>query len=1161
MMSARNWTPEQSEAITNRKGTVIVSAAAGSGKTAVLVERIIRRITSTESPCDADRLLIVTFTRAATAEMRSRLESAVRDALETSPFDEHLQRQQMLIPSANIYTIDAFCCNLVRENFDKLNISPDFTMIDEGESQIMQHQAAETVVEQLYESDDADFKSLVELTFAKKDDSSLEENIIKLYSYSRAYPSPDKWLDDAVNIYDSSVPLSESPLGKLAAKNVLDLLRYHESKMEFALNKIREDDSINQSPCIDILDEDLSLNRELQDLVKNFKFEEASNIINTRVYTRWDGGKGMTANPTIQFSKEIRTKQKDDLSKIPSYFCGDENDYREDLDFLRPLAGKLVEAVKLFEAEFSRMKKEKNALDFSDVELLALKLLVEDPAAEDIKRTELAKELGNRFEEILIDEYQDTNKAQDMIFTAISNEGKNLFMVGDVKQSIYSFRQAMPDIFIQKKNTLENTVILGKNFRSRKGVTDYINFVFSQIMSEDCGDVIYDEKEQLVFGANYEEDLGEPEVELHIVENEEGADALEHEANCIAQYIISKLEEGKAEYRDFAILMQTLKGRAATVERVLREKGIPVHMDAGNNFFSTADISVIVSFLRIIDNPLSDIPLLSVMMSPIFGFTPDEMAKIRINDKYSRLYAAVFKAGECGDKKVADFLSVLRKYRRLCISMPVGELIRLIYEDTSFPAIVSAMPGGKQRSANLLLLAKMADSYSASSNLGLSGFVRYIDKLIENNIDTAPANILSESSNVVRIMSVHKSKGLEFKYCILADTNKPFNTQEQRENLILHPAYGIGLKGRDLESGNTYPTLIHKVFCLEVNRRRKSESLRVLYVALTRAREKLVIFGSAKAGADSVVKKAVKESARDTVSIPPYSVRSANSFLDWIMITTISHPSAKVLRDLTDGMCKLLPADFPIKCVLHSPESDEETDADIKQNCTDVDEALVDRIRKRIDYKYPYLPLTAIPTKRSASHVDNNDFSAEFFATSRPEFASKSGFTPAERGTLLHRFMQYADFDKAKLDIKSELERLVDLKYLTEKEAQAVDLEKARNFFSSDMFKRLEKSPNVMREKKFAVLVPAGNFEDTLSGDMAKEPVLIQGIADCIFEENNKLYILDYKTDRETDEEVLKLRHTPQLKVYKEALSMIFDLPIDGAYLYSLSLGKDIKVL
>ncbi len=1195
-MSDRKWTPTQQDAIDARRGTLIVSAAAGSGKTAVLVERIIQRLTDTENPCPADKLLIVTFTRAATAEMRTRISAALEATLKESPNNEYLQKQQMLLPSAKIYTIDAFCNDVVRENFESLGIAPDFALLDESESKVLQKQAVETVIEGLYEEDSAEFKSLVELLFAGRDDSSLEENIIRLYNYSRAYPSPDTWLRESIRYYDPELSLSESPIGKILAEDILERFDAYIADAEYALAELDTRPDFVDSKGRKLLAEECALCKKVRDLLLAYDFDGALKLSATLPPATWSMPRGTTEDPDVIRAKEARTKCKNLLTKdLPSHLCETEAEWRDDLIFLQPIVRKLIDATMRFETELMRLKTDKNAYDFSDITQFTLKLLVSDPASELIEPTQIARDLSEQFEEILIDEYQDTNKAQDTIFRAISKNEQNLFMVGDVKQSIYGFRQAMPRIFLDKKkafapydretDSYPACINLGKNFRSREGITEYINFIFGQLMSERCGDITYDENEQLVYGASYEP-TEDPDVEMHLIREPDklidDRNSLEREADFIARYICDKVQNRGEKYSDFAILMQSTKDKAPVVEKVLREYGIPVYSETGNSYLGSAEISTVISLLRIIDNPLLDVPLLSVLLSPIFAFTPDEVSVLRINERKAdrhgtSLYSALLNAEAAGDQKCADFLKKIRLYRRLAVSLPAGELIRKIYEDTLYPDIVAAMPNGKQRTANLHLFKTYADGFDQTNSFGISSFVRYIDKLIENDVDPNSASTLSENANVVRIMTIHKSKGLEFKYCILANVGKDFNKMDLIQNLVLHPTLGIGLNGRDLTTGNTYPTLGHKAVKIALNNSEVSETLRVLYVALTRAREHLVIVGSP--GGNSKLESLITNCSKElhgSDPISPFVVKSAKSLLKWLILATLRHPNTDALRDQIEGE---YPAVIPsgnglATYVYDNPEDFDDFD-DTRFDAVELtdeldtsreldafaDDALVENIKARMAYEYPYLALASVATKRAASNTEGDAFDENFFAAARPEFASQKGLTPAQRGSALHRFMQYADYKQAATDFDSELQRLTAQGFLTKREADVVDHLKVSEFISSDIYKRMSQSNDLMREKKFAVLVPAGKFNPELPPPLSDESVLIQGIADCVFEENGTYIVVDYKTDRVTDEAELIARHSAQLATYVDALTECLPHPVSAAYIYSFSLGKELRVI
>lgn len=1178
-MSDRDWTPEQRDAIDARAGTLIVSAAAGSGKTAVLIQRIIERLTDAENPCDADKLLIVTFTRAATAEMRARLTDAIADALKKDPENESLRRQQMLIPSANIFTIDAFCSKIIKENFESLGIAPDYTMLDESESKILKKQAIDTVIEELYAENSVEFCDLVELLFTGRSDASLEENILKLYTYSRAYASPTAWLISAAEIYNSEGGINrENPIIALLIKNSEEYISYLKEILTASIDEINASPELIDCESVDTLKEDLQLCEVLKELLNDLKFDEILEFISSTAFSTWRAPKGYKDAPEILRGKDvhatIRSSFKPD-GEISKLICETESEFLDDLSFLYPIACKLVGATLRFSEEYMSLKTQKNAYDFSDVTHFALKLLVQDLNKPEITRTELAIDISKNFEEILIDEYQDTNKAQDMIFRAVSRDENNLFMVGDVKQSIYGFRQAMPDIFLEKKNSFSKyerekdeypaCVTLGKNFRSREGVTKSVNFVFSQIMSSDCGDITYDKNEELVFGAGYYAPITEPETELCLIQTNKGDDTLEAEAHYISKYIIDQVENNGAGFGDFAILLRTVKGHAQVMEKVFNSYSIPVCTDTGDGFLDTTDVQVIVSLLKIIDNPLNDIPLMSILLSEIFAFTPADVSRLRIGKKDVPLFSCLLDGEQAGDEKCMRLCKALRHYRRLSVSLPAGELIRQIYDDTLYPEIISSLKNGQQRYANLMLLQTYADKFDSADSFGISGFVRYLDKLKENNASPAGAISSLGADNYVKIMSIHKSKGLEFKYCILADTTRKFNRQDLNAALILNPKHGMGIKGRDISTGNTYPSIVHSVIKSETEKSVMSETVRVLYVALTRAKEHLVIVGATDTAQNKLADKAIAVLS-DTTAIHPYRVRKAGSFLDWLLPALIRHPACKPLRDISSLHCNVLPADFELKFsyIDYTETNVQEVAEDAPKDQAKTSDA-IDKIQAeitaRINYVYPYLPLSSIATKRAASHSTTEVFEAEYFATAVPEFVSSHGLTPAQRGTCLHKFMQYANLSVAEQDLEFECTRLVSAGFLTEAELKAVDKEKVTSFLRSQIYNRIKASSDVMREKKFSILVPAGTYNPELPADLGREPVLIQGIADCVFRESDGLVILDYKTDRETDESSLVNKHKDQLTTYAHALSQCLGTPVKEAYIYAFSLDKELKVI
>lgn len=1165
------WTKDQQNAIDARRGSLVVSAAAGSGKTTVLVERILQRLMDSDHPCNADELLIVTFTRAATAEMRSKLSQKVNAALQEHPEDENLQRQQMLIPSAPIYTIDAFCSTLVREHFELLGLAPDFRPLDENEGKLLQQEAMETVLGNFYKEEDPNFITLVEQVYAGRDDTSLEKEILKLYRYSRAYPDPKGWLQEGLRLYDHSTSLEESPAYFVMKQNGLEQMEYVESLLHRAEALLEQVPQIEETTLLNVISQDVKQVQYLKELLNDNQLTALQTALQNTSFEKWNGKKVKDA-PEVGTAKALRDSAKKEVQdRLSKLFFFDEALYREDCEELQPVVQKLVDVVNQFDQEFSRLKTEGNVLDFSDIELYALQLLVEDPSKRPFKRTPLAEELGSRFQEILIDEYQDTNLLQDTIFAAISKEEQNLFLVGDVKQSIYRFRQAMPKVFLNRKKDLPlydpakdaypANIILGQNFRSRKGVTELVNFVCERIMSPAVGDIDYNEHEKLVFAADYYGPMTEPECSLHLLRDTDETDRLEKEAQYLAGLIQKQIQDTKGDekpytYKDFSILLQTTKGKANVYERVLLENGIPVYSDAGGSLLNTSDVQIVLSFLKIIDNPLQDIPLISVLMSPLFGFTEDDIASLRIRQRKGFLYAALLKSEKEGEAKSILFLELLRHFRRLAISLPAGELIRQIYEETAFLPLAGALPNGAQRVANLRQLIQYAEDYDSHSFYGISGFIRYLSRIEENELDQQTSSAIAPNANVVHITSIHKSKGLQYRVCILANLAGQFNDRDLNDGVILHPSLGIGMKGRDLETGNTYPTLQHTAIREETKRSSRSESLRVLYVALTRAQEKLVLVGSLKNPEDHLMKLAQElgEGRCD-----PYLVKSKNNLLDWLLLALLQHPSALPLRNCCDTQVPVVATDFSMDVYLEASETATEKTTPSEEEAVP-DENMLHALLDRFNYQYPYAALSTTVTKRAASSIKEDYFSTDFFANSRPEFLSQKGLTPSQRGTCQHKFMQFADFPRAKKNPAEELERLVSEGFLNTQEAAVIDTQKVSNFFASKLYQRIEVSPKLMREKKFAVLKPAGLFDPTLPSPLSEENVLIQGIVDCAFEEDGALIVLDYKTDRVKEPETLVALYQDQIQTYCQALETCTGMPVKEAYLYSFALDREIPV-
>lgn len=1177
------WTTDQQHAIECCKGSVLVSAAAGSGKTTVLVERVIRRLTDEDNPCSAEDLLIVTFTRAATAQMREKIGAAILKRLSEDPTDRHLRRQYMLLPFAKICTIDSFCNDLVRENFHALGISPDYSLLDNETAVIMKNDVCEAMLERAYEEDsDGSFSGLSDMMSSGSSDEDFAKLIIKMYDISTAYPFPDLWLDSLIEEY-SQPDINKSCWGVIIKKYVCDMLDYCVSSSNDMMTAM-ESDPIVADAYGAAVQSDINMYAELREKV-NRDWDEALEAFNTVKYMGLGRVPKGYESETKNAVMTARKKLKDLLKKVPNIMCVSSGEHSEDVRLMRGPVMKLIKLVKQFGREYSAEKDKMNSADFSDILHRALNLLAVSDGRGGYIKTDLARELSSHYVEILVDEYQDINEAQDMIFKAISADENNLFTVGDVKQSIYRFRQAMPEIFLRRRSTTHSFesgeyplgITLGSNFRSRVGVTSCVNYIFRQLMSTEAGELEYDDSEALNAAAKYPE-RDTPDCELHVVTDKGNrADTLEAQARYVARYIDRTVREGKmlvtkggalhpASYGDFCILLRTAKNVSSVYANALSERGIPVFSPETGGFFEAAEISFILSLLRVLDNPVQDIPLAAVMLSPLFGFSAGELADIRASAKErleagetEPLYRSVAASADEGDEKAAAFLKKIESLRRLSLTLSAGELVRRVCEETGFDAIAGAMPDGERRRLNIGLLCDYAEKYEAAGNLGLSGFIRFIDKVARTSGDLATAARPSENADIVRIMTVHQSKGLEFPICILADMQHAFNERDNTESVLISSSAGLGMKRRTEDGISVYDTASRRAAVITSERMGRSEEMRVLYVALTRAKENLVMVTSVPNPEKGLAKVAVECGIGERAN--PFAVLRMNNFSDLVLTALMRHPAADELRKLSgvDVPIFLPEKDrFKLKVVVSDSESFMAESANEQKIAAKP--VFFDEVCERLDYSDPRSVLSSVPAKRAASDGSERGINREYFASSRPAFMSSGGLTPAQRGTATHKFMQFSNYAAARADIESELARLVDGGFLSEEEGKAVNVSAAKRFFMSSLAERIFASDNVMREKKFAALFPAKFFYPELTGEAAEEKIVVQGIADCVFVEDGKLVIVDYKTDTGVDAEALLDRYSAQLGIYREALSQALGMPVKETLLYSFFMNSTVKV-
>lgn len=1168
------WTSQQLKAIESTGGTVLVSAAAGSGKTSVLVERVIRRITQGSAPCDIDRLLIVTFTRAAAAQVREKIAQQLSAQLAQHPGDAHLIRQQMLLPFADICTIDSYFCKLVREHFHLLDVNPDFRMLDESEKDIMRIEAARTVTDGLYREGGDEIAQLAELLIVGNDDSKLLTVIINLYEQAQSHRFPRRWLLDLAKPYEETAPLEKTACGQVLLSQAAEALEYLIGASR-ALTQYAADDAALAGPFADTFNSDILMYEQILAKVNGSGWDEAAAVVAAANYSRLKGTPRDCDKALKDYLKDARDTLKETYKKqVLKYFSVDSASHAADAARLKPVAKKLIEAVLLFGEEYARLKNEANAADFSDVNHLALNLLVAEDANGNMAKTPLAAELSEHYEEILVDEYQDINKAQDDFFEAVSRDRSNLFMVGDVKQSIYRFRQAMPEIFLNRRDSLPEfdgssypaKVLLGGNFRSRPGITGAVNFFFRRLMSAGAGELDYTEDEYLVPEADYPPGDG-PDAEIHLLTVSKD-NKTQDEAAYIAQWIKGMVDRGTpvcakegarpARFSDFCVLMRSPKKKAAVYIDTFDQYLVPATSDLTDGFFEARETVFMLSLMRVIDNPSQDIALLSVMLSPVFGFTPDDLARLRLHDKEAAMYRCVVAAAEKGDEKCARFLNDIAAMRRLSLTMTAGSLVRRLLDFTGFMAIAGAMGHPERRKANLYLLISLADRYEQAGHIGTAGFIRQMDRLADENASLPEASEHGGAANAVTVMSIHKSKGLEFPFCILADCSKSFNSTELSESVAVNPVLGIGLSYRDTENFVKYDTVFNKACALDNYKRSLSEEMRILYVAMTRAREKFIAVISGEDPGSEIAGLCAGLGSQSPLN--PFAVRKMKSFAQWLLAAAVSHPGAQTLRRMAGlSEAAVIPDTSPLAVVTAAAAAPPAV-AQTAVEKPAPDETVLERIRQKLSSFYPYAELAAVPAKRAASDAAPGGIDKVFFASRVPAFLAPEGLSPAQQGSALHAFMQYADYALARQDPAAESERLVLAGYLTGAQRDALDLDKIAAFFDSPLAGRIFASPEVMTEKKFTIAVPARDLYPELSPACAGESIVVQGVIDCLFAEEDGLVVVDYKTDRGVTPDVLRDRYRGQLSVYAKAAAECFALPVKEVLLYSFWLGAQVEL-
>lgn len=1192
-MAEKTWTENQIDAIKARNGSVLVSAAAGSGKTAVLVQRVIERITDRENPTDADRLLVVTYTRAAAAEMKERIKSRLNKLIKNDPFNSVLRRQQMLLEKANISTIHSFCSQIVKENFFNLNVMPGFSVADENELELIKADALNTVLEKLYEENDSEFVYFTNAFATAKNDNNLKAVVLKLYTFLCSHPFTEKWLNEKEQMYDFDCDITETPWGKV-------ILDYCKSALEFitdtcknalsdcnaypqefmAIKELIQDESDYLNVLKAVMQSDESSWDEIRETLNSYDFSK-----------RFPTIKGLDDYEKLVKDriKDNRNIIKDTVGKMKKLFSKDEKTCRDEIYTLSPVIHQLFKTVRLFSQEYSNLKRDKNILDFNDLEHLTLQVLVREEK-KNIVFTDEAADIANRFDEVMVDEYQDANEVQDLIFQAVSKGGKNLFVVGDVKQSIYGFRQAMPEIFIRRKESCgfynrnkdnyPSKIILDKNFRSRSGITEAVNFVFKRLMSKEVGDMEYTDEEKLTCGAVYPP-TDVPQVAYHMLDLSDDEDG---EQDCFeARYIAGEIKNivgsldvtvdgvtRKADFGDCAILMRNTSSHASIFVNELIKAGIPAVSEDSEKFLSAHEIAVMISLLKVIDNPIQDIPLLTALMSPIYGFTADDMAQIRVDAPNGNLYFALKLYSQKGNEKAKKFFEDIACFREFAASNPTDVLINFIYSKTGYIELTAAQSGSIGVN-NLRLLHKYAGSYEKSGYKGLCSFIRYINNLEEQDRDLQSAKDNSSHKNRVQVMSIHKSKGLEFPVCFIASLSKRFNN-DKKDEILLHRELGLGIRYKDRQTMSRCNTMPRSAVDLALDRENKSEELRVLYVAMTRAREKLYLISSHKNCEKFVYDIESKLANADKVD--PHVVRSASNMAVWIAACALMHPDGRRLGNRESIGCKMMTdADFKwdIRLIKQFPSDNENSEKNVSEKISCIAEEKSENVQNNtfnsltiqemtanLNRAYAHEQSVNIPQKVSVSELAHDNSSESKIILSHPSFLLNKQLSPAQKGTALHTFMQFADLKNLTSSPQNELEELVQKGFISHAQAEAVDLQKVKKCMEDSVMQRCLNAEICFREYRFTVNAGAGIIEDGFAD--SSENVIMQGAVDCAFVEDGQLVIVDYKTDRIKDINVLADRYSKQLELYKFALEQCTEYTVKECYLLSLHLGESIQI-
>ena len=1125
--------------------------------------------------------------------MREKILEAIYKKIEENPEDENLQKQIILLNKASISTIHSFCLDVIKNNFYEIDVSANTRIADDSEILLLQQEVIDDLFEEKYEEEDSNFIKLIKTYTKYNQDEVLKDLILRVYSYIQASPFPEEWLEEQIeklNIEDDT-NFSDTVWGKIITENANQILEDSILKLQNIRTKMTRFPELDKftAKIEDDIDKYTYIQNNLSD------WDTAVEAINTLKNATWIKDQKIT-NDLKDEAKDVRESTKDEFKKVKKLMNCSSEEAVQDIKYMYPILKMLKDLILEFSQKFYQRKREKNIMDFSDMEHLALKILVKKDENGNIVKSEIAKKYENKFEEIAIDEYQDSNLVQEYILTSVSR-GNNIFMVGDVKQSIYKFRQARPKLFLDKYDSYkldpvngeDRKIQLFKNFRSRSNILDFTNLVFEDIMSRELGNIEYNQDEYLNLGANFEEiqnqdykteleilDLSEENDDIWKTDEEETEEEQEKVEDVVleARFVARKIKElidskyqiidkktGRRDiqYKDIAILLRTSSGVANVYEKEISELEIPVYSDSSSQYLQSVEIETIMSLLRIINNPMQDIPLVTVMRSPIGNFTDNELIEIRMADRNSSFYEALLKSDL---EKAHRFLNLLKELREDEEYMTLDEWIWNIYTKTGYMNYVNLMPNGALRVSNLRMLFERAKQYEEASFKGLYNFINFIDKIKFNQEDLKAAKIIGENENVVRIMTIHKSKGLEFPVVILAGVGKQFNFRDLNGKILLDQDLGMGPQYIDSDRYIEFKTLAKKALAIKAKNEAISEEMRILYVALTRAKEKLIIVGRQK---DVNKKMSEKQklleiySTIDGNKINPYLLQKYKTYLDWLELIYLKEGVANTKNLFTVNINKREKTSVKIENGVEDISK-----KIIEESNKNNDEQEKEKIKEILNWQYKHQSIEGIPTKTSVSKLKEKR-EQEVQITQEPKFINeevKTKLTGAQKGTLIHLCLQkMKETEEYNLEKITELiEELKDKEIITEIEVQNIDKEKLLEYTNSQLWTELKQAKEIHKEHPFYINIKASRIYNQINKEDDEE-ILVQGVIDLFFiDKDDKLILVDYKTDYVQNENELVEEYKGQLDLYKEALEQSLDKKVDKMCIYSVYLNKLIEI-